>query len=531
MPKSAILLVLIFSLVGCASSPNIRRQPAASPQVAFDELVSEMERLDGEFIELRNEKRHEAWAQVSSLLKSQFQSADSDFEISEVFRQLDQAYPSRHASIQTHFTSPAKLVPTVRFRSHWIAPGVVQLVVSQVDADAMFMEAQTPVADDQVIAINQRPIESWYSEAYDFCKFPLKSQCSAEFAEEFRLQNYSWNESQPLQYTLKRRERTWNVSIPLRVSRGGGVTIENGHGCRTEKDRYQGFSLAYSGENACAYSTIHAPGTLILRITSFRYGSRGAVPSVNKEVTLLHKWLVQQRDLRHLIIDVVDNGGGDNAAPYFRLLLGHPFRESVQFRIKKVKELEDPHIRSALFWGSKDNEKWFQSLKSSAAWETLAFGSYLPALPQFCNGDRATCHGNALMPLPSPFLGRVTVLMNRQCMSSCDHFVFMAKDFLGSRVTFIGEPTTADMGYARLAIHVLKKTQSGQWTRITPTDENLGPDDLAVQSVVVSQTRSNDDKILDGHPFWPDIFVPTTSDDENEWIQNAVRLSQMRRGK
>lgn len=62
-----------------------------------------------------------------------------------------------------------------------------------------------------------------------------------------------------------------------------------------------------------------------------------------------------------LILDVIDNHGGQSPIPYYGLFYSDPYQEQyVQF--KKIQEFEQEEILNSLFWGDKGKEIWFEKI-------------------------------------------------------------------------------------------------------------------------------------------------------------------------
>lgn len=519
-----VRLALAFLTVassGCAHAGRPAPHGLVDPR-AFDQFISEIERLDGQALKIR-ENRSISWRETVQSIRKEILNAQSTADLERAFRKLDLAYPSRHASYSFEHDGGVGLVPRVRFISEWIQSDKVQLRVSDIDRDFEIEPEIRPVAGDTVIAINGRAIKDWLEEGFAYCKFPLKLQCDVEFAENFRLQRFSWDQSQPLNYTLQRGSKVWILNVPLRTPRGG-VTTDFGHDCAGEKNRYPGFKLKYLGSKACVYSSRKYPSTVILRISSFRYSDNDKIKSVSAEVDRLRLWLQRQRQIDHLIIDLSNNSGGDSSAPYFRLLVSKAFQGPSLIQFKKIPELDISQIRSRLFWESSQAEGWFQQLKTGGEWDKISWGEFLPPLPNFCSG-RQNCKDGFIQPFPDPFKGKITIIVNSGCMSACDTFTYMAKSLLADRVSFVGQPSTAETGYGRLSVHLLKEPMNGSWTVVTAQGNDQPNPEWVSQVVITTKTVDSDGDLMDGFPVRIDTFVPSTISNRDTWIQDAVRAS------
>jgi len=94
-------LLFFVSIVGCVHARN----PAAAGDLvnlaAFDELTSEVERLDGQVLQIR-ENRAISWGNIVRSLRGEIQSAKTMDDLERTFRKLDMAYSSCPESLSTY---------------------------------------------------------------------------------------------------------------------------------------------------------------------------------------------------------------------------------------------------------------------------------------------------------------------------------------------------------------------------------------------------------------------------------------------
>jgi hypothetical protein len=297
-----------------------------------------------------------------------------------------------------------------------------------------------------------------------------------------------------------------------------------------EAGRYPGFTPAYVGVHACVFESAAQPGVFVLRIPSFAYehGEEQGIDPVEKEVRQLYDgfWKDRAEGIRTLIVDVLDNHGGSEPTPYYKLLFDAPFQEQyVQYR--KLAELEgdsEPSKRlwSSVLWGEKGKEDWLAGLRRDGRWDKVPTGGFLPPVPQFC-AEEVDCEHSLFTPLPHQFTGRVKVLINRLCISSCVGFVYDLVDVFGGRARTYGEPDSGDSTYSRLFLDVFldAKDPRGFRTRLSPYDgrgaRNLGE---AFYRLIVSVTRSTDahGRVISGIPQKIDVpLLPRWDEAPEGW--------------
>lgn len=520
---AALLSVLVFS-----SALGAQKEKVA----LFRALVKEIERLDSTTLTLRA-NRPEPWAETVEKLEQQLATAKDDKDVARVFNRLNLTYPNLHSynelGSELEKTATRRMRPAIGFDIEWISTNKTRFRIVRVDGSVPEDGEIRPRASDELIAINGRSMQEWTREGFIYCKFPLKGQCDIDFASQFFNELLSWDRSQPLRYTLKRDDRIWTTNVAVVEAPPRPPKDPRLHECAQDPRRYPGFNLAYAGNRACVYQSESDSSVAVLRITSFQYRllrTEQPIRSVNQEVEALLPWWKKHATWSHLVIDVIDNGGGNSPIPYYRLLLLEPFQEQyVQFR--KGPELADARLRmndNGLFWGVQGQEIWFQRMLKEGVWDKTPVGQFLPHIPQFCANEEQDCSEGLIRPFEHPFGGRISVLLNQFCVSSCDGFVWQMKTKLGSRAKLFGQPQAADPAYSRLTIHAYLDANAphGFKLEISPIREQTDPRPWISQTVYVTRSVSEDGQILDGKPLALDGFVPYTLENSSHWAQAAL---------
>lgn len=354
--KLGFLLVFIFGFHVQAEFPS------ESVRVkVFDRLVSEMERIDGEGL-LPRENRPEPWHSTVRQLRSQIIAAKTPQEFGAVFRKLDATYPNLHARVvladeYEPATYSKKPEIAVRFRAEIIKrhQRTFTYKISNINSEMMkeFKEHERPAIGDILLAINDRPLSQWSKENFIYCKFPHREQCENNIFDNFRKGLLSWKAFEPLQYTFLRNGREWKLKIPVQNPTPTTSEDNQSSDCPVESDRYEAFTTSYKGLNVCAFESPRFPGTVVLRIASFSYkglGEGSKIKSIKDEVDKFYEYFWQDRapKTKKLIIDLLDNGGGDTPVEWYRIFYSKPFQE-MYVRFKKLIELDKPEVRGNLF--------------------------------------------------------------------------------------------------------------------------------------------------------------------------------------
>lgn len=526
------MLQFLFICLGIMNSARADFFPSEAQRgKIFDKFVQELERIDGEGLPPRK-NRPESWGATMSKLREEISSAESPQQFGQVFRKLDATYTNLHAQVvldEKFDIAAGGFRPRigVRFGPEVVKAGQKKFSykINSIETDLMngFTESRRPAIGDEVLAINGRPTSQWALENFIYCKFPMREQCEADFFNHFRKGFSSWRWNQPLEYTLRRHGRTWSINVPIDMTKVKGqfssaVKPNDGDGCPVEADRYEGFKTVYRGWNICAFKSESNSGVVVLRIASFRYRQLpkdSKIQSLKDEVSYFYDefWKAEAPQTKKLIIDVIDNGGGDSPIAWYQIFFDKPFQEQfVQF--KKTPEIEADSIRKDLFYEEGAKEIWFQEIKKSGLFESVKTGRFLPQIPQFCALEDKSCPSGLFEPRSHGFKGEVRLLVNEWCVSSCTGFVWSVKDQLKGRVKVAGFPDSGDSAYARLFIDLYFDSASPEGFRLEisprPGQTNQKLPDGAILRQQVTATRSTDSKgrILSATPTKVDFWIP-----------------------
>jgi len=497
----------------------------------FDDIVSEIERLDGDGL-LPRKNRSESWKQTTKRLRKLATEAKSWGELGHVFNMLDATYPNLHAHV---FLAPEldwrqsegrlTLAASIRTDTPKQGERPKTFRIGSVRAELLekLPEKDRPAVKDEVLAINGKPVSYWENENFHFCKFPLREQCADDFFDNFRKEILSWDRKQPLQITLMRDQRKWTVELPFTSaavkSTNNGSEVGADEPCGVVKDRYPDFKLVYHGYNACAFESERYPGTSLIRIRGFRYfdakeGTKFKNTDDEVDAFWNEYWKGRSRNTKHVIFDVIENGGGDWVIPWYGLFFKEPFQEQyVSF--KKIRELsDDPKVLEELFYREKSKHLWLDRLKSEGTWSKIPVGGFLPPVPQFCVFSKEDCSKGLFDPRDNGFTGDVKILVDQWCISSCVGFVWNMKDVLKDRVKFYGMPDSADSAYGRVYIDVYldSSAKDGFRLQVSPrpgaTLATLPQGAIARQAVSVTRSTDKNGKVISGIPMEMDGWVP-----------------------
>jgi hypothetical protein len=543
MKHLSALLILALPLIGTTlpmshaygenqSEPSLVPSPTfllpsrEARLAIFDRVQGEMERLDGATLMVRA-SRPEPWARTMERLRREAGEAATAAEWAQVLRRVDNTYPNLHSYLELGeaFNSdmPKRVRPAVGLFAEVSSPHTTVFKVSRVDTNLPSTAEPRPEIGDRVVAINGRSIRWWQQENFTFCKFALRSQCDQDLFGNLLAETLGWSRAEPLTFAVERAEAHWTFTVP--VEEWSRPSSKKSLVCTTEENRYTGFSLVYSGNRACVYTSEQQPETAILRITGFSYRTAETNPitSVHKEVEALLPWWKEHAHWKHLIIDVIENGGGQAPIEWYKLLLTKPFQEQY-VRLRKSTELENDELRHALFWKSTEHELWLTGLKESGVYAATKPGSFLPPVPQFCARENAPCSEGMFTPFEQPFRGTISILVDQYCISSCDGFVWQLADKLRGRVRLVGHPPAGDPAWARITIDTIPDAARPGFfiTALRPIHTERPAEALYSQIVNISLDTDAQGNRLDGVPFSVDRFVPMTLENRDRWADAAL---------
>ena len=502
-----------------------------------EKLGLEIERTDGEGILVRDGKPR-TFQKILEQIKQEAKMATNWQELSRAFAKLDMAYPNLHASYEpgNEMTLPERLTPLVRFSVDWLAPTRTVVRISSLDK-TNYSNEEIPKRGDLLLEINGKPVSDWMKENFDFCKWPIKEQCDLEFPKIFFKELSGWTRKDPLVYTLKRDDKIWKVNVPVEERKRSKDTSYLL--CQNNLDRYFGFKPVYIGKHACFFQNDKDPSTMILRISTFMY-KRNSQPvndkwpdqeknfkSVKEEVDAFRPfWQEMAPKIKNLVLDVSDNGGGNEPTPYYEIFFDRPYQEQ-WVRFRKIKELDDSSLRNAIFWNTTGQEIWFQNLKKEKIWDSVVYGDFLPPVPMFCASDSKDCREDLFPVRPHGFKGKVSLILNHSCVSSCDGFVFAFKAELGERVTLIGQFQAADTAYSRIrfGVRIDQALPNGFEVVSLPQYGKIEESFAFSQVVVITRSVKHDGTVVSGKPLSLDHFVPNNLEQNGNWHMEAVKTA------
>ncbi len=477
-----LTVLLISVLMSGALNAQTKAKDAAPALLSveqrlslFDLLVREIVRIDGDGLIVRD-TRPESWSATVARLRREAASATTTAEYGSVFHRLRATYPNSHAAVtladayRRDWMSRDARLP-ISFRAEIVTPNVTRPVlrVATIDEDwrnSAKSDESSPVVGDEVVAMNHRPVADWWRENEIFCRLPLAWQCTISFHRNLVRGHLFWHPETPLAIEVLRDGKKIHYTIQVTNVATQAATEQPATNaastyCSSAALRMpDGFTSVWSSGMLCVFANAAHPGTLIWRIPSFAseqartYDAKpGQYRNVVDEVEHFHStfWKSNSARIKHVIVDVAGNGGGEDTTPWFRLLLREPFQSDF-VRFKKIREFDTPRANAALFWNSTGS--LFQAVEAMRRDGTFARtreNEWLPAIPKFCPRKDVPCPIEKHQPLNHQFTGDVSVVIDPFCNSACVNFANVAKT--RAKAHIIGSSDTGDSTFSRLQIH------------------------------------------------------------------------------
>ena len=149
-------------------------------------------------------------------------------------------------------------------------------------------------------------------------------------------------------------------------------------------------------------------------------------------------------------------------------------------------------------------------------------------MPQFCISD-SDCLTKKWQPeFPNQFKGRIILLTDPWCISSCTGFVWTMKYYLKDRVLFAGMPDSGDSTYSRSYIESSFVSRPPGYKVVVlprPGESSLVISKDAFFRSAISTSRSSDENgnVISGTPMKMNIFSsPKWDEDVDDWVARLL---------
>lgn len=467
------------------------------------------------------------WDRAVAKAESSAAEAVDPYAFGLVLRTLYASYPSLHSRVDLRADIDYRIAfgaPYMPFtmKVEELGPDDKPrsvLISAVVSTDAWLLSGALAVGD-RVIAANGEPIATWLSRATKACRRNSKWQCYDDFDKQFRNGLLGWDPRLPLHLGIIRDGKKSIITYTPEVA--PERTIERSYAsCGEDGSAYKGFMPVYQGWNLCVFKSVEGPPTEIWRLKSFHYPTSASIGSPREEVETFWNahWSAVSPKIRSVIIDLSGNGGGDIPLAWYSLLFDRPYQEQyAQYRW--LSSYDDPSVLNELP-DDPAHARWLADLVARNPDARHEVGSYLPPVPMFCSDEDAACEGRLVPPKSHGFTGKVALILDDNCVSSCSGFSWNIVTKLGSRAAAFGLPDSGDSNFMRLPLKLYYR--DGGW--YTAIGASAVPDEkpIATANVMVTRTTTDDGKIISGQSVSVRRVVARRWDDSaNSWAERVI---------
>ena len=435
MSKQVILLIILITSFSLPSNaiefefPNMKLRGDIAT-----ELLSGLESIDAVTIDLRNKTRRISWQDYKQLVNTQITNAEDWNSLYRAIDNIHYGILNRHS----YLVVAESIEKNVRKPGRW-----PKLNIGFTWPNISFFDISSNKSIDD---LNGKSIKVLYDEFYNlYCNDVFESSCLVSFSR-FLKNGYFFKGNED-EITLKYSDGTSLTIGKKSKAKASKSRTSTGSRC---SDRYKdtGMELLYEGDQTCLLQNDEA---YVLRITHFGdWGTQG--DDIYCEKTLSKgmcsdikaiKSITNDSPPKPLIIDLQNNGGGNENTPWIAALTKNGFKDNlIQYRNLLV--LKDPDIRMNAFYGNSSAENWYQSNQANINNQD----QFWPKRPDFCRGSDA-CDIKTIPSANQPInYTELKLVINGGCVSSCDDFVWRTKQYAGAK-TF-GQMSATDGAYARL---------------------------------------------------------------------------------
>ncbi|MDI4654647.1 MULTISPECIES: S41 family peptidase [Pseudoalteromonas] len=493
---------------------NIDKQKLA------DVLFNEIERLDASAVSIRNSKKTVSWKDYRRATTKNIVESNNFKELAAALDRAQQGFINSHSAIQlySNFYNSRELYTS--------PPDHRGLELGYEFPNIKFF---TLGSKRYVNSINGINLLNSFNEFENYrCEYAHQISCIDKFVKWIKFGLVGLNIKQTNTFGAPNGEN-WDETIQTREANPNAAWPAD---CKEYADAFPSMSLAHSSKNACI---LQKGQQVLFKLKRF---AQWGVPqndlycnATAKADTLCHEVqsltnLLSKLDSANLIVDVQGNSGGSENTPLVSLVTQNGFYDNL-VRYKNTKEMLDEDFRTHAFYGVSAAEKWYT--KSSGA---KSAKKYLNPRADFCRGDESCAFEKIASKTLETKIDKLIVVTDENCFSSCDDFVWRAKQYGNGLV--IGQTPVTDSTYVSVT-GILYHLPSGEMKVkvIAPGQQYALEDDatkLVWFSVPYTLTVDKIDRPIDGDERILDKFIPITMANYGtigkENILNAIRLAE-----
>jgi hypothetical protein len=403
----------------------------------YNQLMQDIEYFDAEAIDTRNRTKAVSWEQYKTHYRSKLEECHDADCAKKVFLRFAEGFVNLHSNFEiTGYLDPRIMVDSM-YRAH---PSIVFEYPS--------LRMYEPSTAKEITHLNSIPVKELMHQFINYeCSFSSTVGCATIFIRKLNA-NWLTIADRPLR-TITYSDGTVSPIKFKKLKRP-----QHNESKKTFAASMKGWETVVEGNK---FVLMRKSKTLLLKYVDFLYDDLGDdlycensayQNSMCQDIQLLTESIRLIGPVEVLVIDLQNNIGGAEVTPLLAAFAKQPFYDlSVRFR--KTPVLENDTIRPYLFWSNSRLENWFSTIRKQESYANTAYGAFLPACADFCRGSE-NCELQPIQPAGKLAIGRIVLVTNYNCVSSCDDFVWRMKDYANAIVA--GQPQAADATYSRIRL-------------------------------------------------------------------------------
>ena len=375
-----VAIIFLLSIIPIKAKPQSTKFLSKKQIKNFYKLLtSEIEYFDAEGIETRHRTKKVSWKKIKNHYRKQFHASKNWNELNKAFKSFGDSFVNLHSSFR--FYTPNKKAPTGFKSNKKIGYEYPNIGFFDIDSKK------------SITHINQIPIKKAFDYFLNYeCPFNTIVGCQYSFVRRF---------SSGRLLVKNRKPQT------MRLANKDSVKITYQEITPPKRDTWKTFEPTYFEKNYPDWKLIKKGyrvallkkgDVALIKIASFIYkkGSgrdfrctkSGGKQSMCEDIIFLRNGLNSiKNDVKHLILDVQSNRGGNENSAFVAEFAQKPFYD-LRVQYKKTPILKDKELRKYLFYFSGRAESWYQNLVKTNKINKIKNGDFLPSRGDFCRGAR-----------------------------------------------------------------------------------------------------------------------------------------------
>ncbi|MBK9322893.1 MAG: hypothetical protein IPM97_08115 [Bdellovibrionaceae bacterium] len=150
-------------------------------------------------------------------------------------------------------------------------------------------------------------------------------------------------------------------------------------------------------------------------------------------------------------------------------------------------------------------------------------------MPQFCYSNNGDCLTEKFPVQSGSYKGKITILTDPWCISSCVGFVWTLKNYLKERVQFAGLADSGDSTYSRTYLEGAfigdgKKFTLSIYPRPPQSRAEVSKDGFFRAAISTSRSTDENGNVISGVPMKMDYFSSIKWDEDPEaWVARLIK--------